>query len=180
MTTDRFAYARDHLTARFNAQSYGGRIEGGWRFATFLGGVAPYAAVQAQAFHTPAYNELDGTLGGFGLNYDARNGSDTRSELGARFDQALPIATTAVLALNARVAWAHDGVTNPSLMPVFQALPGANFIVNGATPVPNLALTSAGAELRFLNGWAIGGRFDGEFADRAQTYAGTATLRYVW
>ncbi|MGA7454669.1 MAG: autotransporter domain-containing protein [Rhodoplanes sp.] len=180
MTTDRFAYAGDHLTARFNAQSYGGRIEGGWRFATFLGGVAPYAAVQAQAFHTPAYNELDGTLGGFGLNYDARNGSDTRSELGARFDQALPIATTAVLALNARVAWAHDGVTNPSLMPVFQALPGANFIVNGATPVPNLALTSAGAELRFLNGWAIGGRFDGEFADRAQTYAGTATLRYVW
>jgi hypothetical protein len=41
--------------------------------------------VQAQAFHTPAYNELDGTLGGFGLNYNARNGSDTRSELGARF-----------------------------------------------------------------------------------------------
>jgi uncharacterized protein with beta-barrel porin domain len=64
---------------------YSGRIEGGWRFATFLGGVAPYAAVQAQAFHTPAYNELDGTLGGFGLNYNARNGSDTRSELGARF-----------------------------------------------------------------------------------------------
>jgi len=30
---------------------------------------------------------------------------------------------------------------------------------------------SDGGELRFLNGWAIGGRFDGEFADRAQTYA---------
>jgi autotransporter-associated beta strand protein len=80
MSTDRFAFAGDHLTARFNAQNYGGRLEGGWRFATFLGGVAPYAAVQAQAFHTPAYNELDGTLGGFGLNYNARNGSDTCSE----------------------------------------------------------------------------------------------------
>jgi len=180
MTTDRFAFAGDHLTASFNAQSYGGRIEGGWRFATFLGGVAPYAAVQAQAFHTPAYNELDGTLGGFGLNYNARNGSDTRSELGARFDQALPIATTAVLALNARAAWAHDWVTNPSRTPVFQALPGASFIVNGATPVSDSALLSAGGELRFLSGWTIGGRFDGEFADRAQTYAGTATLRYVW
>jgi hypothetical protein len=31
--------------------------------------------------------------------------------------------------------------------------------------------------LRLLNGWAIGGRFDGEFADCAQTYAGTGTLR---
>jgi uncharacterized protein with beta-barrel porin domain len=85
-----------------------------------------------------------------------------------------------VLALNARAAWAHDWVTNPSLMPVFQALPGASFIVNGATPVPNSALASAGAELRFLNGWAVAARFDGEFANRAQTYAGTGTLRYVW
>ena len=28
-----------------------------------------------------------------------------------------------------------------------------------------MSLTCAGAELRFLNGWAIGGRFDDEFAD---------------
>jgi outer membrane autotransporter protein len=180
MSTDRFAFAGDHLTARFNAQNYGGRLEGGWRFATFLGGVAPYAAVQAQGFHTPAYNELDGTLGGFGLNYNARNGSDTRSELGARFDQALPIATTAVLALNARAAWAHDWVTTPILNPFFQTLPSTFFAVTGATPVPNSALASAGAELRFLNGWALAARFDGEFADRAQTYAGTGTLRYTW
>ena len=180
MATDRFAFAGDHLTARLNAQSYGGRLEGGWRFATFLGGVAPYAAVQAQGFHTPAYNELDGTLGGFGLNYNARNGSDTRSELGARFDQALPIATTAVLALNARAAWAHDWVTTPILNPLFQTLPGTFFAVTGATPVPNSALASAGGELRFLNGWALAARFDGEFADRAQTYAGTGTLRYTW
>jgi hypothetical protein len=30
---------------------------------------------------------------------------------------------------------------------VFQTLPGASFIVNGATPRKNSALTSAGAEL---------------------------------
>ena len=184
MATDRIALLGDHLTARFDAQSFGGRLEGGWRFATFVGGIAPYAAVQTQRFHTPAYNEADAILGGFGLSYNARNASDTRSELGARFDQALPLASAAVLALHARAAWAHDWVSDPTLMPVFQALPGASFIVNGATPVPNSALASAGGELRFLNGWlngwALGGRFDGEFAGRAQTYAGTGTLRYVW
>jgi uncharacterized protein with beta-barrel porin domain len=184
MTTDRFAFLGDHLTARFDAQSFGGRLEGGWRFATFIGGVAPYAAVQAQRFHTPAYSEADATAGGFGLTYNARNASDTRSELGARFDHALPLASAAVLTLHARAAWAHDWVSDPTLMPVFQALPGASFIVNGATPVPNSALASAGGELRFLNGWlngwALGGRFDGEFAGRAQTYAGTGMLRYVW
>ena len=136
--------------------------------------------MQAQGFHAPGYNEVDATLGGFGLSYNARDASDTRSELGARFDQALPLATAAVLALNARAAWAHDWVSSPSLMPVFQTLPGASFIVNGATPVPNSALVSAGGELRFLDRWGVAARFDGEFADRAQTYAGTGTIRYVW
>ena len=45
MSTDRFAFAGDHLTASFNAQSYGGRIESGYRFATWYGGVTPYAAI---------------------------------------------------------------------------------------------------------------------------------------
>ena len=59
MSTDRFAFAGDHLTAAFNAQSYGGRIEGGYRYATFYGGVTPYAAIQAQSFRTPSYSETD-------------------------------------------------------------------------------------------------------------------------
>ena len=36
MSTDRFAFAGDHLSASFNAQSYGGRVESGYRFATVL------------------------------------------------------------------------------------------------------------------------------------------------
>jgi hypothetical protein len=53
-------------------------------------------------------------------------------------------------------------VTTPVLNPFFQTLPGTLFSVTGATPVPNSAFASAGAELRFLNGWAIAARFDGE------------------
>ena len=41
-----------------------------------------------------------------------------------------------------------------------------------------LALASAGAELRFANGWSLAAKFDGEFGGHAQTYAGTGTLRY--
>ena len=41
-----------------------------------------------------------------------------------------------------------------------------------------LGLSSAGAELRFANGWSLTAKFDGEFAGHAQTYAGTGTLRY--
>ena len=82
MSTDRFAFAGDHLTGSFNAQSYGGRVESGYRFATIYGGVTPYAAIQAQSFHTPGYSETDTNGGGFALAYNSRTGNDTRSELG--------------------------------------------------------------------------------------------------
>jgi len=68
----------------------------------------------------------------------------------------------------------------PSLIPGFEALPGASFIVNGATPAKNSALTSAGAELRLINGFSVLAKFDGEFASHSQTYAGTGTVRFTW
>jgi outer membrane autotransporter protein len=144
------------------------------------GGVSPYAAVQAQSFHTPAYSETDVTGGGFGLSYNARSASDTRSELGARFDHAVALDPSKVLTLRGRLAWAHDWVSDPTLAAVFQALPGASFIVNGATPAKDSALASAGAELRLPRGVSLLGKFDGEFASHAQTYAGTGTLRVSW
>ena len=90
--------------------------------------------------------------------------TDTRSELGARFDRLLALNPNAVLTLRARLAWAHDWVSDPALAAAFQALPGASFIVNGATPAKNSALASAGTELRLANGFTLLGKFDGEFA----------------
>ena len=66
----------------------------------------------------------------------------------------------------------------PTLDPVFQSLPGASFIVNGAPPAKDSALASAGGELRLANGVTLLAKFDGEFASRSTTYAGTGTLRY--
>src|SRR5262249_55855927 len=59
------------LTADFNAQSYGGRLEGGYRFGTAYGGIAPYAAIQAQSFHTPSYSETGLIPNGFALAFGA-------------------------------------------------------------------------------------------------------------
>jgi autotransporter-associated beta strand protein len=180
MSTDRLSFAADHLTASFNAQSYGGRVEGGYRIATWYGGVTPYAAIQAQSFHTPGYSEVDGSGLGYGLAYNARTGTDTRSELGARFDRVLALYSNAVLSLRGRLAWAHDWVSDPTLAALFQTLPGASFVVNGALPVKDSALVSAGAEYRLANGVTLLAKFDSEFASRSSTYAGTGTVRYAW
>jgi outer membrane autotransporter protein len=180
MSTDRFAFAGDHLTAEFNAQSFGGRVEGGYRYATWYGGLTPYAAIQAQSFRTPSYSETDVNGGGFALAYNSRAGTDTRSELGARFDRVLALYTNAVLSLRGRLAWAHDWVSDPTLAAVFQTLPGASFIVNGALPAKDSALASAGAEYRLASGVTLLAKFDGEFANRSSTYAGTGAVRYSW
>jgi outer membrane autotransporter protein len=117
---------------------------------------------------------------GFALGFGSRDATDTRSELGARFDRVLATYPNAVLVLRGRAAWAHDWVTDPILAPVFQSLPGAGFIVKGAIPAHDSALASVGAELRLANNVTLLGKFDGEFANKSQTYAGTGTVRYMW
>jgi Autotransporter beta-domain len=50
----------DQLNASFNAQSYGARLEGGYRYAVMPAiGMTPYAALQTQWFNTPSYSETD-------------------------------------------------------------------------------------------------------------------------
>ncbi len=182
-TTNRTAFAGDQLTAKFDGQSYGARVEAGYRYGIpatgYIIGVTPYAALQVQDFHTPSYNETDLNGGGFGLSYNAMNATDTRSELGARFDN-LTMLSGMPLALRGRLAWAHDWINNPALGAVFQALPGSSFTVNGAAPPKNSALTTAAAELHLTASWSLTGKFDGEFAPGAQTYGGSGTLRYTW
>jgi outer membrane autotransporter protein len=178
-TTDRTAPLGDQLKAQFEGQSYGARLEGGYRYGVAAIGVTPYAGLQSQLFHTPNYSEADLTGGGLGLSYAAMNATDTRSELGSRFDN-LQIIGAMPLILRAKLAWAHDWVSNPSLSATFQALPGANFVVNGAAIPANSALTSAGAELRISPNWSVMASFDGEFAKTSQTYTGTGTIKYLW
>jgi outer membrane autotransporter protein len=179
-TTNRTAFGGDQLSASFNGQSYGGRVEAGYRYTLpAMWTIAPYGALQVQNFHTPRYSETDLTAGGFGLTYNAMSAYDTRSELGARFDEPIALYGTPVQ-LRARLAWAHDWVDNPALQAVFQALPGSNFIVNGAAVPKNSALTTASAELHLTRAMSLLAKFDGEFAPRSQTYAGSGTLRYAW
>ena len=85
-----------------------------------------------------------------------------------------------VLAPNGKYIADQYWVGNTALNAVFQALPGTNFVVNGA-PVPtDSALASVGAELHMTTRWSALARFDGQFAKGSQSYAGSGTLRYSW
>lgn len=171
----------DHLTANFDAQSFGGRIEGGYHFEIATGVITPYAAVQAQEYNQPGYRE-HATAGSsdFALRYNSNAATATRLELGswASRDFVLPNGG-GILSLFGRLAWAQDDESDPRLRATFIELP-ANFIVNGAGQSGGLALVTAGAEFHLREGIALLAKFDGEFANGDQTYAGTARLRYTW
>ncbi|WP_244485563.1 autotransporter outer membrane beta-barrel domain-containing protein [Bradyrhizobium tropiciagri] len=173
----------DQLRAEFSANTYSGRLEGGYRFAApWIGGIGitPYAAGQFTTFDLPGYAE-QAVVGStaFALTYVAKSVTDVRSELGLQTDKSFATAD-GVLTLRTRFAWAHDHDPDRSIAATFQALPGASFVVNGAAPAADSALTTAAVEMKWRNGWSAAATFEGEFSDVTSSYAGKGVVRYTW
>jgi uncharacterized protein with beta-barrel porin domain len=185
VTTDRTVTIQglDQLRARFKADSFSGRVEGGNRYvAPWFGGLGltPYAAAQVTMTRLPAYAEtlVSGT-NAFALSYQAKDVTAPRTELGLRSDKSFAV-NDAVLTLRGRAAWAHDYNPLAAASATFQALPGASFVVNGAAGAHDAALTTAAAELKWLNGVTLAATFEGEFSAVTRSYAGKGSVSYAW
>lgn len=182
VTTDRTVTVAgiDRLQARFQANTFAGRVEGGYRFATPWMAVTPYAAGQVTTLQLPAYAES--VLSGantFALSYDAKTVTASRSELGLRTDRSWVVGD-AILTLRGRAAWAHDFNPDRAAAAAFQTLPGASFVVNGAAQARDAALATAAAEMKWCNGFSLGASFEGEFSSVTSSYAGKGMVRYAW
>lgn len=185
ITTDRTVTLAgiDQLRARLNANTWSGRVEGGYRFvAPWIGGVGltPYVAGQFTTLDLPAYAEqvLTGA-NTFALAYGSKSVTDTRSELGIWADKSFAVQN-AILTLRGRAAWAHDYNPDRNIGATFQTLPGASFVVNGARQANDSALTTASAEMKWLNGWSTAATFEGAFSNVTTSYAGKGVVRYAW
>lgn len=182
ITTDRAVTIAglDRLRARFHANAWSGRVEGGYRIVAQGFGWTPYAAGQFTTFDLPAYAEqADSGSNVFALSYAARTVTAPRSELGLRTDKSFAMED-GIFTLRGRAAWAYNFNTDRNALPTFQALPGASFVVNGAAQAANAALVTAAAEMKWINGWSVATTFDGEFSNVTQSYAGKGIVRYPW
>ena len=170
----------DQLQAGFDANAFSGRVESGYRYVSRWIGITPYAAAQFTTFDLPGYAEsvLSGA-GTFALNYNAKDVTDSRSELGIRTDRSWAMQN-AILTLRSRVAWAHDFDPDRSMAATFQTLPGASFVVNGAAQARDSALTTASAEIKWIKGWSAAATFEGAFSNATNSYAGKGVVRYIW
>jgi uncharacterized protein with beta-barrel porin domain len=170
----------ERLRAQFNANAYSGRIEGGYRYVTPWMGITPYVAGQFTTYSLPAYAEqvLAGA-GTFALNYAAKDVTASRTELGVRTDKSFAMSN-GILTLRGRAAWAHDFNTDRNVTALFQTLPGAAFVVNGAAQAHESALVTGAAEMKWLNGWSAAAIFEGQFSNVTNSYAGKGVVRYAW
>ena len=138
VTTDRTVTVAgvDRLRAEFNANAWSGRVEGGYRTSRRGWASRPMPPASSPPIDLPAYAEqvLSGS-NTFALNYAAKDVTASRTELGVRADKSFAMQN-AILTLRGRAAWAHDFNTDRSITAMFQTLPGATFVVNGAAQAP--------------------------------------------
>jgi fibronectin-binding autotransporter adhesin len=184
ITTDRTVTIAgiDRLNARFKANAFSGRVEAGYRLVTpWTGiGLTPYAAGQFTTLDLPAYAEQAlSSSNTFALAYGAKAVTASRSEFGLRSDKSFAMQD-AIFTLRGRFGWAHDFNPDRNIAATFQTLPGASFVVNGATPAHDAALTTASAEMKWLNGFSLAASFEGEFSSVTKSYAGKGIARYNW
>ena len=133
VTTERtITFSGDHLKANFDANNFGGRIEGGTRFAAGAAGFTPYAALQAQSIRLPAYAETAFGSPLFALGYAGKSVTATRTELGSWFHTQFALRDGTIMALRGRAAWANDHSSDRTVNAAFQAIPGGSFTVTGA------------------------------------------------
>jgi autotransporter-associated beta strand protein len=182
VTTNRTvtAFGIDSLRAEFKTNALSGRLEGGYKVATGIGDITPYAAGQFTTYRLPSYAEQTAFgASTFALNYNGKDVTASRSELGLRGETAVPL-TDATLMLRGRLAWAHDFNTDRNIQATFQALPGSAFVVNGAIPAADTALTTISAETLWRNGWSASITGDAQLSDSTHSYSGKGVVRYSW
>ena len=52
--------------------------------------------------------------------------------------------------------------------------------MSSARQARDSALTTASAEIKWMNGWSATGTFEGEFSNVTRGYAGKGVARYTW
>ena len=86
----------------------------------------------------------------------------------------------AILTLRGRAAWAHNFNRSRDVAATFQSLPAVDLRRQWRGAGRDTALVTAGAEVKWLNGFSVAASFEGEFSRVTESYAGKGTLRYSW
>ena len=164
----------------YNADTFAGRLEAGWRFDADWAGLTPYVAWQATQDSVPGYSEKT-TAGSdvFALAYRGADFNSSRGELGLRADRSFDMQD-GLFTLRGHAAWADNFQIDRTIDAGFQTLPGTAFTVEGATEGRNVGLAGVSGEWKWNSGMSFVGSVDGAFSDKSTAYVASGAVRYTW
>jgi len=167
------------LTAAYQAQDVGGRLEGGYLFTQDEKVIlSPFLAFAGDAFHQPAYAETG--LPVFAASFAAKTIAVTHLELGSRYVRFFSLDDGGSISLDTLAGWEYELDDNPYVLAAFQTAPDAQFPVYGARPAKNTALLGAGLRWQTVMGISLGARGDARLGAGTTIASATADLTYQW
>jgi outer membrane autotransporter protein len=100
--------------------------------------------------------------------------------LGVQLDRAFDINEKWSMYPLIRMAWVHEFQTSRSINASLQALPTANWTVNGASAAPNSANVGISFQAMNKNGLAFFASGDVDASSTTQSYMGQVGFKLLW
>ncbi len=166
----------ERARGNFDSDSFGGRIEAGWRRSWGRHYVTPFVGMDAYQLDIDGFTEnsrnLNGGPGILGLTFASDTLSSVTSSVGLQLDTTYTLANDRWLTPFVRVAWVHEYDPERSAQSFLTSSPAAAFLVDGASAAEDVVRVVTGLRLDLSERIALWGFFEGDFGDRAQSYAG--------
>jgi autotransporter family porin len=172
----------DILSGKVNAQEFGGRVEGGYRFSVDdQFGLTPYLAGSLQNIVTPAYVEtVQSGTSSFALSYLSQKNTFGRTEAGTHLDRSFKLDDNTNLTAQGTIGWSHQLGYNPTSTVSFQSLSGSSFLLNGIKPANDTAVLGLKLQAQKATGLSYGVRLDSQLGAGTTILQATGNLAYRW
>lgn len=176
----------EQINGNFDGDLFGGKVEGGWRFAVDRHTFTPFAGLTVQTLRQNGYTESSRDLGSnapgvLGLTVQPQTTTSVRSTLGSQISTTLPFDGRTNVRPRLKLGGAHefntDRTTNASLSVL---APSQSFTVAGSRQAADPAIVSAGVDFDIGGVVRLFAQFDGDFSDNAQSWSGTGGIRLYW
>jgi hypothetical protein len=181
ITSIRLAAGIEREQGKLVSREFGGRVEAGYRWwLDPVYSVAPFFAVGAESFYTPAYSETP--LNGFGLfslSYAAHETPVAHTELGGRLGRNFALEN-GTLWSELTLGWAHQLDDTAYGQTAFSGLSGNGFAINAITPTANTVLLGLNLQGQEKGGRSYGLRFDSQFGGNTTFFGGSGNIAWHW
>jgi uncharacterized protein with beta-barrel porin domain len=165
----------------FDANALSGYGEVGYNARYGLLTATPFVGLEFSSLRTSRFTENNqGLPSTIGLSYAARTATSLPSFVGLQLEGKGDLPNAMGLDLWARAAWKHESDPTRSTESAFIAAPGFDFVIQGAQPPRDAAVTSIGAKLKLTKNAAIFGTFESQFGAGANSIGGTGGITINW